>query len=56
MAGEVQRGDNGFRERCWIATLPLIKEDVWVPYNHLENISVNSIWKVDVLRLFGSFQ
>ena len=56
MAGEVQRGDNGFRERWWIATLPLIIEDVWVPYNHLENISVNSIWKVDVLRLFGSFQ
>ena len=56
MAGEVQRGDNGFRERWWIATLPLIKEDVWVPYNHLENIFVNSIWKVDVLRLFGSFQ
>ena len=24
--------------------------------NHLENISGNSIWKVDVIRLFGSFQ
>ena len=56
MAGEVQRGDNGFRERWRIATLPLIKEDVWVPYNQLENISRNSIWKVDVIGLFGSFQ
>ena len=51
MAGEVQRGDNGLRERWWIATLPLIKEDVWVPYNHLENI-----WIVDVMRRFGSLQ
>ena len=56
MAGGVQRGDNGFREWWRIAMLPLIKEGIWVPYNHLENISGNYIWKVDVIRLFGSFQ
>ena len=43
------QGSGGWREGWWIAMLPLIKGGIWVPYNHLENISGNYIWKVDVI-------
>ena len=60
---EVEGGGRGSKRRQWPsgevvdchASLNQ-RRRLGARVNHLENISGNSIWKVDVIRLFGSFQ